>query len=300
MVLAGSIKMNIFSSVSKYLSLVKFAHTVFALPFALIGFFIGTMHSGKPFNFELFLLILLCMVFARSTAMGFNRYLDRSIDRKNPRTAKREIPSGKISPLSALIFTILSAMAFIVMTFFINSLCFYLSPVALLVIMGYSYTKRYTPLCHLVLGLGLALAPIGAYLAVIPQFTVEPVLYSFAVLFWVSGFDIIYALQDIEFDKSQNLKSIPVIIGIKNSLIISIFFHLITAILIIYTGISLGFGLYYWIGSAIFIALLIYQHLIVKPFDLSRINQAFATLNGFASVIFGVFAIIEIASKWLK
>lgn len=289
--------MKIFSSISKYFSLVKFAHTVFALPFALIGFFLGTAQSNTPVSYELFLLILLCMVFARSTAMGFNRYLDRSIDIKNPRTAKREIPAGKISPLAALIFTILSALAFVTSTFFINSLCFYLSPVALMVVLGYSYTKRFTPLCHLILGLGLALAPIGAYLAVIPHFATEPVLYSFAVLFWVSGFDIIYALQDIDFDKSQNLKSIPVIIGIRNSLIVSVFFHLITAILIIYTGISLGFGMSYWMGTAIFIILLTYQHLIVKPSDLSRVNQAFATFNGIASVIFGVFAIIEIAIK---
>ena len=292
--------MNIFSSISKYLSLVKFAHTVFALPFALIGFFLGTAQSSSPVSYDLFLLIILCMVFARSTAMGFNRYLDRSIDKKNPRTSKREIPSGKISPLAALIFTILSALAFVTTTFFINSLCFYLSPVALLVVMGYSYTKRFTPLCHLVLGLGLGLAPIGAYLAVIPYFSTEPVLYSFAVLFWVSGFDIIYALQDIDFDKSQNLKSIPVIIGIQNSLIVSVLFHLITAILIIYTGINLDFGLYYWTGTAIFIILLIYQHLIIKPSDLSRVNKAFATMNGIASVVFGGFAIMEIASKWIK
>ncbi|MFH0865557.1 MAG: UbiA-like polyprenyltransferase [Bacteroidota bacterium] len=292
--------MSIFSSVSKYLSLVKFAHTVFALPFALIGFFLGTAQSSGPVSYKLFLLIILCMVFARSTAMGFNRYLDRSIDKKNPRTSKREIPAGKISPVAALIFTIISALAFVTTTFFINPLCFYLSPIALMVVMGYSYTKRFTPLCHLILGLGLALAPTGAYFAVIPHFATEPLLYSLAVLFWVSGFDIIYALQDIEFDKSQNLKSIPVIIGIKKSLIISVFFHLITAILIIYSGINLDFGLYYWMGSAIFIVLLIYQHLIIKPSDLSRINQAFATLNGFASVVFGIFAIIEIASKWIK
>lgn len=292
--------MSFFSSVSKYLSLVKFAHTVFALPFALIGFFLGTAQSAAPVSYELFLLIILCMVLARSTAMGFNRYLDRSIDKKNPRTAKREIPSGKISPLAALIFTIISAITFVITTWFINALCFYLSPVALMVVMGYSYTKRFTPLCHLVLGLGLALAPIGAYLAVIPCFAIEPVLYSFAVLFWVSGFDIIYALQDIDFDKSQNLKSIPVIIGIKKSLIVSVLFHLITAILIIYTGISLDFGIYYWTGSSIFVILLIYQHLIIKPSDLSRINQAFATMNGFGSITFGVFTIIEITFKWIK
>lgn len=289
--------MNIFSSVKKYLSFVKFAHTVFALPFAFIGFFLGTLQSAAPVKHELFLLILLCMVFARSTAMGFNRYLDRFIDKNNPRTSERELPSGRISPVAALLFTIVSAIAFITTTWFINTLCFFLSPLALLVIMGYSYTKRFTPLCHLVLGLGLALAPIGAYLAVIPHFAAEPVLYSFAVLFWVSGFDIIYALQDIEFDKSQNLKSIPVIIGIKKSLIVSTIFHFITAAIIIYTGIRLEFGIWYWTGTAVFIILLAYQHFIISPSDLKRINQAFATLNGLASVAFGIFACLEIILK---
>ncbi|HNW98608.1 MAG TPA: UbiA-like polyprenyltransferase [Bacteroidales bacterium] len=291
--------MKIFSSIAKYFSLVKFSHTVFALPFAFIGFFLGSDEIYNNFDIKLFLLVFLCMVLARSSAMAFNRYLDRSFDKKNPRTAIREIPSGKISPTTALVFTIVSATAFIVTTYFINLLCFFLSPVALLVIMGYSYTKRFTPLCHLVLGLGLALAPIGAYIAVTAHFAVVPVLYSFAVLFWVSGFDIIYALQDIEFDKSQNLKSIPVVIGIKNSLILSGLFHFVTAAIIIYNGIFLNFGMFYWIGSLIYILLLIYQHLIVKPSDLSRINLAFVTLNGFASISFGVFVIAEIISKWL-
>lgn len=293
-------KMKMISVITKYFSLVKFAHSVFALPFALIGFFLASSQTTEPIDYNLFFLILLCMVFARSTAMGFNRYLDRFIDQRNPRTQKREIPAGIISPKAALLFTIIAAVAFIVTTFFINELCFYLSPVALIVVMGYSYTKRFTSLCHLVLGLGLALAPIGAYLAVIPFFATEPILYSFAVLFWVSGFDILYALQDIEFDKSQNLKSIPVIIGVKNSLILSGIFHFITAFLIIFTGLLIGFGIYYWIGSFIFIALLLYQHIIVKPSDLSRINQAFATMNGYASVVFGLFAIAEIVSEWLN
>lgn len=291
--------MKIFSSIAKYFSLVKFSHTVFALPFAFIGFFLGSAVAKENIDVYLLLQVLLCMVLARSTAMGFNRYLDRTFDKKNPRTAAREIPSGIISPFAALVFTVVSSVAFIITTYFINWLCFFLSPVALLVIMGYSYTKRFTPLCHLVLGLGLALAPIGAYLAVTSHFATIPVLYSFAVLFWVSGFDIIYALQDIEFDKSQNLKSIPVVIGIKNSLILSAVFHFITIVIIVYTGVILDFGIFYWTGSFVYISLLIYQHIIVKPDDLSRINQAFATLNGIASVVFGIFVIAEIISKWL-
>ena len=149
------------------------------------------------------------MVFARNAAMGFNRYIDRKYDKKNARTSKREIPAGIINPISVLIFVIINIIGFIITTYFINELCFYLSPVAMLVVLGYSFTKRFTFLCHVVLGLGLSLAPIGAYLAVTGHFALYPVLYSFAVLFWVSGFDIFYALQDVEFDKSQNLKSIP-------------------------------------------------------------------------------------------
>ncbi|RME06912.1 MAG: 4-hydroxybenzoate octaprenyltransferase, partial [Bacteroidetes bacterium] len=187
----------------KYLSLVKFAHTVFAMPFALLGYFLAVQLPDRHFDWKLLLLVVLCMVFARNAAMAFNRYLDRNIDKANPRTATREIPAGVISPQSALWFVILNAAGFIATTWFINSLCFLLSPVALLVILGYSFTKRFSALCHLVLGMGLALAPVGAYIAVTGSFATLPVLYGFAVLFWVSGFDIIYALQDDEFDRSM-------------------------------------------------------------------------------------------------
>ncbi|NTW32605.1 MAG: UbiA family prenyltransferase [Bacteroidetes bacterium] len=286
--------MNFFLSISKYLSLVKFAHTVFALPFALIGFFLGTVDTSNNAYFRLFVLVLLCMVFARNAAMSFNRYIDRNIDIKNPRTSSREIPSGILNPTAVLFFVIFNITGFIVTTYFINNLCFFLSPVALIVVLGYSFTKRFTFFCHIVLGMGLALAPIGAYIAVTGHFALNPVLYSFAVLFWVSGFDIIYALQDINFDKSQKLQSIPVRMGIKKSLWISLLLHLFTVAIIIYTGINIHFGLLYWIGTAIFIFLLFYQHLIVKPSDLSRVNLAFASMNGFASVIFGAFVIAEL------
>ena len=168
----------------------------------------------------------------------------------------------------------------------------------MLVVLGYSFTKRFTFLCHVVLGLGLSLAPIGAYLAVTSHFAFYPVLYSFAVLFWVSGFDIFYALQDIEFDKSQNLKSIPERVGIKRALWISAFLHLLSSAIIVYIGVVIGFGFMYWIGTAIFISLLLYEHIIVKPSDLSRVNQAFATLNGFASVIFCLFVIAELMYRY--
>src|SRR5690349_9609506 len=196
--------------VKKYLSLIKFAHTIFAMPFAMIGFVLGVVDvtAIKHIWIKLFLVIL-CMVFARSAAMAFNRWLDKNFDAANPRTAIREIPAGIISANKALIFVIINCIAFIITTWFINYLCFYLSFVALFVILFYSYTKRFTPLCHLVLGVGLSLAPIGAFLAVTGKFEILPLLFSFAVIFWVSGFDIIYALQDVDFDNSQKLYSIP-------------------------------------------------------------------------------------------
>ena len=291
-----------------YLSLIKFSHTIFALPFALIGFYMPLkqfqlqMKKEGVSSWSLYidgyywklLLILLCMVFARSAAMAFNRYLDRSFDAKNPRTAIREIPAGIISANSALLFTIINSVLFVVTTFFINTLCFALSPVALLVVLGYSYTKRFTPLCHLVLGLGLSLAPIGAYLAVTGVFAVLPILFSFTVLFWVSGFDIIYALQDEEFDKQYELQSIPAWLGKSKALRVSELLHVLSAVCVIAAGWYGGFGWLYWIGVAVFIGMLIYQHSIVKPNDLSKVNIAFMTANGIASVVFAVFVIADI------
>ncbi len=231
---------------------------------------------------------------ARSAAMAFNRYIDRRFDARNPRTAVREIPANIISPGSALTMVILCSLAFVVSAYFINSLCFYLSPVALLVILGYSYTKRFTPLCHLVLGLGLSLAPIGAYIALTEQFDLLPILVSVLVFLWTSGFDIIYALQDDEFDKSQNLKSIPVYFGRKKALRLSELLHLSAAFVVITLFLSGNFSWLYLIGAMAFIALLFYQHTLVKPNDLSRVNLAFGTMNGIASVVFCVFVCSDI------
>ncbi|MEO0339474.1 MAG: UbiA-like polyprenyltransferase [Bacteroidota bacterium] len=282
-----------------YLSLIKFSHTIFALPFALVGFFLGTLQSDFAISWRLLLLVVLCMVFARSAAMAFNRYLDRDIDGKNPRTAVREIPAGIISARSALFFVIITCLLFIGTTWFINPLCFALSPVALIVILGYSYTKRFTYLCHFVLGLGLALAPIGAYLAVVGRFDWIPLMYSFTVLFWVSGFDIIYALQDEEFDKSLQLNSIPVKLGKANALRLSSILHIFCAGFILTAAFLLTqayptFSVLLWIASGLFIALLVYQHTLVKPNDLSRVNLAFFTTNGLASVVFGLLLIMDI------
>ncbi len=278
----------------KYLSLIKFSHTIFALPFALIGFFIAIHTNQAKFNFQLFIYVLLCMLFARSAAMAFNRYIDREFDKKNERTAIREIPAGKIKASSALLFTLLCAIAFIITTYFINTLCFYLSPIALFVILGYSYTKRFTPLCHLILGIGLALAPIGSYIALTQQFAVLPILFSCIVFLWVSGFDIIYALQDEEFDRKNNLNSIPVLLGTKNALLASRILHILCACFVIIAFVIGQFNWLYQIGGIIFIGLLYYQHQLVKPNDLSKVNIAFATTNGIASVIFCIFVCADI------
>lgn len=277
-----------------YLSLIKFSHTVFAMPFALAGYFLGAASPGYGFTLKTFLLVLACMVFARSAAMAFNRYADLRFDRLNPRTAGREIPSGKISQSHALTFVIISAILFIITTALLNRLTLILSPVALIIILGYSYTKRFTPLCHLVLGLGLSLAPIGAYIAVTGAFALLPVIYSFIVLTWVSGFDIIYALQDDQFDREAGLYSIPAVLSRQKALAVSVALHAGSVLLVAAAGIVGHSGLLYWIGAMIFVVMLIYQHLIVKPDDLSRVNMAFGTTNGIAGVIFGLAVVLDL------
>jgi 4-hydroxybenzoate polyprenyltransferase len=277
--------------ISYYLSLIKFSHTIFALPFALIGFTLGWRDTPATVPWGLFVKMLGCMIFARSAAMAFNRWLDRRFDALNPRTAVRELPAGIIRPGNALGFTILCCVLFVATTFFMNRTVFYLSPVALFVILFYSYTKRITPLCHLVLGVGLSLAPIGAYLSLVEAFNWLPVLFSCIVFTWVSGFDIIYALQDRDFDISQGLNSIPAALGLRSALNVSNLLHAATGLLVIFAGFYGHFNWIYWIGAAIFIAMLVYQHLLVKPTDLSRVNMAFATTNGIASICFAVFTI---------
>ncbi len=306
------------ATAKKYLSLVKFSHTIFAMPFAMIGFVLGLAYSqadirqwnlnksvgwggdyiaapATPSEFvKKFVFVILCMVFARSAAMAFNRWADAHWDAQNPRTAIREIPQGIITSRNAFVFVIANCLLFITATFFINRLCFYLSPVALAVVLGYSYTKRFTPLCHLILGVGLALAPIGAYIAVTGAFALLPILFSFAVLFWVSGFDIIYALQDEEFDRSNKLHSMPVFLGKAKALRLSEILHLLSAGMVLWAGKIGPFGWLYWIGFAVFCGMLVYQHSIVKPTDLRRVNIAFMTANGIASVVFAAFVIADL------
>ncbi len=276
-----------------YLSLVTFSHTVFALPFALVGVFLAFHSIDFEFNWRLLVFVVLCMVFARNAAMSFNRVTDRFIDKRNPRTANREIPAGKIHPRNAFLFSMANAILFIVCTYFINPLVFMLSPVALIVVLGYSYTKRFTMFCHFVLGLGLALAPIGAYLAVTGRFALLPVLYSIIVFLWVSGFDIVYSIQDEEFDREEALNSIPAVLGKAKATAIAIGLHLVTSGFVVLVGLVQENGVLYWIGAALFIALLVHQHIIILTKGKDKIGFAFATLNGLASLVYATLTILS-------
>lgn len=286
------------SDMKDYLSLVKFSHTIFALPFALVGYFLAVNRPDFSFDWKVLGLVVLCMVFARNAAMAFNRWQDRDIDGKNPRTAVREIPAGVLPEKSVFWFVVFNCLGLIFTTYFINPICFYLSPVAILITLGYSYTKRFTALCHVVLGLGLSLAPVGAYLAVTGSFGLIPIVLGAAVLFWVAGFDIIYALQDIDFDKSLDLHSTPVWLGKKNALVLSTVFHVISALLIVGAGYLIReeystIGYLHYIGVGLFVILLFYQHTLVSTNDLSRVNLAFFTTNGVGSVLYGALLIID-------
>lgn len=281
-------------SISTYLSLVKFSHTIFAMPFALIGFFLAASDESYGFSLRLLILVVLCMIFARSAAMAFNRYADYRFDALNPRTSGREIPSGKIKLRSALLFVIVTSGLFVLTTAFINNLALILSPVALAVVLGYSLTKRFTALCHFILGLGLSLAPIGAYIAVTGKFDLLPLVYSAIVLTWVGGFDIIYALQDDDFDRLQKLFSLPAVLGRRTALRFSAITHTLTAVLVVAAGLAGNSGYLFWVGAAIFILLLLFQHRIVRHDDISRVNMAFATTNGIAGVLLAAFVIADL------
>ncbi|MBK6363330.1 MAG: UbiA family prenyltransferase [Saprospiraceae bacterium] len=284
--------------IQKYLSLIKFSHTIFALPFAIVGYLTGILYQNQGFDLMVFIKVVLSMVFARNAAMAFNRFLDRDIDKLNPRTQAREIPAGIIHEKNVLIFVIINSLLFIATSFSINTLCFILSPVALGIILGYSYTKRFTFYCHFILGLGLALAPVGAFLAITGIFHYLPVLLGFSVLFWVAGFDIIYSLQDDNFDRNHNLQSIPAKLGRKGALLVSRILHLSSIIIIIlftWYSSSLFTQLDYilYIGTAVFISMLVYQHSLVKENDLRRVGVAFFTFNGIASLTFGLLFTID-------
>ncbi|MCA1756587.1 MAG: putative 4-hydroxybenzoate polyprenyltransferase [Bacteroidales bacterium] len=277
-----------------YLSLVKFSHTVFAMPFALLGYFTAVKGDNCGFSGRILILVLLCMVFARNAAMGFNRYADKKIDSINPRTSGREIPAGIISPRSALWFVIVNSILFITAAAMINRLAFFLSPVALALILGYSLTKRFTSLSHLFLGLSLSLSPVGAYIAVSGKFAAVPVIYGLVVLTWVSGFDIIYSLQDARFDRQNRLHSIPAAFGERRALGISTMLHLLSLLSVIAAGILSEAGIIYYAGAVIFSTILISEHIIIRPGKTDRIDLAFATFNSMAGIIFSALAIISL------
>ncbi|MFI3317427.1 MAG: UbiA-like polyprenyltransferase [Rikenellaceae bacterium] len=278
--------------IQKFSRLVMFSHTIFAMPFALIGFALAITTTQAQFSYMLLAQVVLCMIFARNTAMGFNRWADRDIDAKNERTAKREIPAGSISPRTALIFVVINAALFVATTCSINSLTAYLSPVALFVVIFYSYCKRFTAAAHLVLGLGLAIAPVGAYIAVTGEFATSVCLLSAVVLTWCSGFDIIYALQDAQFDREEGLHSIPSKFSAKGALAISTTLHIFSAALLILFTSYLPHSAWITAGVAIFIAILTAEHFLVTPTRQRNIGIAFGTLNGIASLTLAAFTII--------
>ncbi len=277
---------------SRYASLVQFAHTVFALPFAMCGYFLAV--DGYGFEWRTLILMLLCMVFARNAAMGFNRWADRRIDASNPRTANREIPSGKISPRAAAWFVAGNAAGFVVAAGLLNGLALVLSPAALAVILGYSYTKRFTWASHLVLGLALAIAPTGAYIAVAGRMDFVPLLLSFLVLTWVGGFDIIYSLQDAAFDKANKLHSIPARFSVEQSLGISIGLHMASLSAVTAVGLWTRMGALYWTGGALFAAILAVQHAVVTPSHIDRAGRNFTLINGVSGFVFALFYILDL------
>lgn len=264
------------------------------MPFALVGMFLGLRDSEMPWSNILLAQIVGAMILARSAAMAFNRYLDADIDTANPRTRHlREIPRGVISRGQALGFVIIASLGFVAITATINKLVLLLSPIALLVILGYSYTKRFTALCHVILGIGLGLAPIGAYLAVTGAFHGVPVLIAVAVVAWVSGFDVIYSLQDQSFDRDMGLHSLPVRLGGSRALRLSATLHAAAIALLAWAGYLGHFGWLYGLGWGLFTVMIVRQHRLVSADDLSRVNLAFFTFNGIASLLFGLLAILD-------
>jgi len=273
------------------LRMIKIEHSIFALPFALVSAFWAA--SGVP-PARLLLLIIVAMVTARSAAMAFNRYLDADIDAKNPRTAVRSIPAGRLSKSFALGFTLVSSAAFVLVCGWINQLTLIMSPIFLLVLLGYSWAKRFTSLCHLILGLALGLAPLGAWVAITGAVHLAPVLLGLAVMVWTAGFDVIYACQDFAFDREHGLFSIPAKLGIQKALILSRFLHLLALGLLVYLGIYMHQGIFYWIGTGIVSVLLVYEHRLVWGGDLTKVDMAFFTLNGMVSLFFGVLTILGV------
>jgi len=281
--------MPLLARLHSYSRLIVLAHSVFAVPFALWGYVLGSRQAG--FSWNKLVWVLVAVVSARTSAMAFNRYADRYWDARNPRTQSREIPQGHIHPGEALALSVLAALLFIGAAWFLSPLCAALAPIALGILLGYSYTKRFTALSHFVLGSALGLAPVGAYLAVTGSFALEPVLIGLAVLFWVAGFDILYALQDLEFDRQAGLHSIPAALGEIPARRIALLCHLVASSLLFYVGFRLySDRLLYWVGWGLFTLFVFRQHYVAR--QISAINRTFFTHNGWASVLLGALAIL--------
>lgn len=272
------------ASLSHYGSLVKLSHTVFALPFALASVVLATAYA--PLELWRVALVVVCIAAARTSAMAFNRLIDRDIDAENPRTVDRELPKGVVSVASVRLLVLASSIVFMLSAGLLGKLPLLLSPLALGLALGYSYTKRFTALCHVVLGAAIALAPGGAWIAMGAPVTLAPWLLVAGVGAWVAGFDILYSLQDHGFDAQRGLHSAPVALGVVGSLVASALLHVVTVSCLAYVGVLLERGVAYFVGVALIGALLTYEHAIVKPSDLSRINKAFFDINGYVSVAF--------------
>jgi len=282
--------MKSLAKVVNFLRLIKFSHSIFALPFAFTSALIAA--DGIPSPYEIFW-ITVAMVGGRSGAMGMNRIIDRKIDALNPRTKNRELPRGVIKTWEALLFTFISFALLVFAAYKLNPLCFKLSPFVLLILITYSYTKRFTWMCHIILGLALSLAPLGAWVAIKGSIDPEVIPLCLAVMFWVAGFDTLYGLQDIDFDRRYRLYSIPSRFGIKNSLWIARIFHIITIILLISLIPLFNLSWIYLVGILISISLLFYEHMLVRPDDLSKLNMAFFNMNGYISITVFSFTLLH-------
>lgn len=273
-----------------YLRMIKFSHSIFALPFALTSALIAS--AGVPSLRQIFWIIV-AMVGARSAAMGLNRVIDRKIDSANPRTAKREIPLGIIGVGETIVFIVISFFFLILAAYMLNPLCLWLSPLAVLVLFIYSFTKRFTWAAHFVLGLAISAAPLGAWVAVRGSFSPGILPLVLAVIFWLAGFDVLYALQDLEFDRRHGLYSIPQRFGVRNALLLARGLHLLSFLLLCATGAIFQLGLFFWAGMVIVAGLFIYEHSLVREGDLSKLDMAFFNMNGYISMTVFVFTLMN-------
>lgn len=282
--------MTLLNKITDYLRLIKFSHSVFALPFAFTSALIAS--EGAPSFYQVFW-ITVAMVAGRTGAMGMNRIIDRKIDALNPRTKNRELPRGVVKTWEAFVFTAMAFVFLILAAYKLNPLCFRLSPLVVAVLFAYSYTKRFTWLCHLVLGAALSLAPLCAWIAVRGTFDFEILPLCFAVMFWVAGFDAIYGLQDVEFDRQHGIYSMPSIFGVRASLWIARLFHVVTIALLLSLVPLFKMNGYYFAGILIASALLLYEHSLVSPSDLSKLDVAFFNMNGYISITVFIFTLFN-------